>query len=130
MTTTATFPSIFDFQTQHATGGWAEQTVLNDAMFRIQGVLRAQIPGLVPTDLLDYLAARVESHDAQALAGMFPDNAEAQEKIEAHAKAVHAEAARTFLVAFGIPTANMAPIDFPTVTRYWIACRNAMGWRP
>lgn len=117
--------------TQHACPTDLEHHRLDMALRRTaEAALNLPTNGL-PADLLDYLAARVEAWSPETVAAlkMHLTDEQAQAQIDAAAHTTRTENSRAILVALGIDTQNIAPIDYPTISRYWIACRNAYGWR-
>jgi hypothetical protein len=112
------------------TGLAATQTAFSEALYRVaEAALNLPTNGL-PADLLDYLAARVEasSGEARRHAATLLDDTDG--RFATFLDGAARESGRTFVVALGLPVDLIAPVDYPTLTRYWIACRNAYGWRP
>ena len=106
------------------------QQVLATALHRTATAALNLATNHVQAELVDYLAGRVELAEMlDTVPGLEDMDDVAKARWESHTHTMVTENARAVLVALGINTGDMALVDFPTVTRYWLACRNAYGWK-
>lgn len=130
-TNTAT-QTTASYQSQNQ--GTEDGTVaFHDALERVAAVGSLSVLASAwPLHLMDYLAERVERHSLASRVAMMDlmRDAISQDALQSLAvtmKATETEAARAFLVAADIRPGAIAPVDYPTVTRAYIAARSAAG---
>jgi hypothetical protein len=135
MTTTTSQENTMNATTTYASqnkGTQAGTDAFAVALERVQQIARLNQALQFDLRLLDYLAARVETHNLESRLEMAdtirPVVAQADlQDTMLRMSTIETEAARTFLVAAGIDVAKIAPVDYPTLTRAYVAARSESG---